>query len=386
MLSTVTLKVKLVVKGQDATALDVTRAAYVEALNETSKVAFQQGVNNPVTLHHLTYQTMRELTGLPANLVCSARTVVAEAYKREPKPKKSHHWKESAGVRFDARTLTLKIGERKATLTTTRGRIKVGLVFGDYHLQYLDGSWKIAGTATLVKQKRDWYLCLVGNKQITDASGSETIGVDSGIKRVATVNTGKVFKGGSITQLRRRRFKQRRSLKAGHNRSRNKRRLLKRLAQREQKAVAWKLWNVAGGIVQEAVEANASTIAVEDLKGIRERIRVAKKQRIIHHGWPFSSLFAKIRHVASKHGIAVEEVEARNTSRTCNKCGHCEKANRKSQTEFRCVACGHRLNADLMASHNIADRCVSQRCATRNFALKSVPRGTGLKTPALAGG
>ncbi len=372
MQSTVTLKVKLEIKSEDATALDVTRAAYVEALNETSAVAFEQGIKNPVTLHHLTYQTMRELTGLPSNLVCSARTVVAEAYKREPKPKKAHHWKESAGVRFDARTLTLRIVERKATLTTKRGRIKVGLVFGDYHQQYLDGSWKIANTATLIKQKRDWYLCLVADKEIEDASGPETIGVDSGIKKIATVSTGKVFKGGSISQLRRRRFKQRRSLKAGHNRSRNQRRLLKRLAQREQRAVAWKLWNVANGIVREAIRVNASTIAIEDLKGIRDRIRVAKKQRIIHHGWPFASLFAKIRHAASKHGIQVEEVEARNTSRTCNRCGHCDKANRKSQSQFRCAACSHSLNADLMASHNIAARCVLQRCGTRNLPLESV--------------
>ena len=82
MQSTVTLKVKLGVSKDDAPALDLTRAAYAEALNETSSVAFAQSVSNPLALHHLTYQTIRELTALPANLVCSARAVVAEACVR----------------------------------------------------------------------------------------------------------------------------------------------------------------------------------------------------------------------------------------------------------------------------------------------------------------
>jgi putative transposase len=373
MQATLTLKVKLIIKAEDATALDATCAAYVQALNQTSTLAFQQGVTNALTLHHITYRTMRQLTGLPANLVCSARSIVAEAYKREATPKKAHHWKESAGVRFDARTLTLKLDEQSATLTTKGGRIKVGLVFGQYHQQYLDGTWKITSTATLTKQKGKWFLCLVADKQIENASGWQTIGVDSGIKKIATVNTGKVFKGGSITQLRRRRFKQRRSLKAGHNRSRNVRRLLQRLAKREHKAVEWKLWNVANGIVREAIKADASTIAIEDLKHIRERIRVARKQRIIHHGWPFASLFAKLRHVASKQGIGVVEVEARNRSRTCSRCGYCDKGNRQSQAIFCCLSCGYCHNADLNASYNIRIRYVESLCGASKPPRMSVP-------------
>ena len=160
---------------------------------------------------------------------------------------------------------------------------------------------------------------------------TRVIGVDSGIVRIATINTGKVFKGGIIKHIRERRFKQRRDLQSARHKSRNQRRLLKRLAGKEKRSVDWLLWNVANGIVDEALKVGAGTIAVEDLKGIRDRIRVAKKQRLIHHGWPFSSLFLKIAHVASKHGIKVESVDARNTSRTCHKCGHCDRANRKSR-------------------------------------------------------
>jgi putative transposase len=130
--------------------------------------------------------------------------------------------------------------------------------------------------------------------------------------------------------------------------------------------VEWKLWNVANAIVREAIATDCGTIAVEDLKGIRSRIRSAKKQRLIQQGWPFASLQAKVIHVASRDGIKVEAVDARDTSRACNRCGHVARANRVDQSHFKCVQCGHSLNADFNASLNIRARCVSPRCADVN--------------------
>ena len=49
----------------------------------------------------------------------------------------------------------------------------------------------------------------------------------------------------------------------------------------------------------------------------------------------------------------VIKVPAAYTSQRCNACGHTEKDNRKTQEEFKCVACGHKINADYNASANI---------------------------------
>jgi putative transposase len=177
-------------------------------------------------------------------------------------------------------------------------------------------------------------LHMISTREIPDSESEEVIGVDSGIVRIATVNTAKVFKGGSVKHIRERRFKQRRDLQSARHKSRN--------------------------------------------QGIRTRIRVAKKQRLIHHGWPFSSLFAKISHVGSKHGIKVESVDARNTSRTC-RCGHVDKANRTTQSTFRCVVCGYSHNADYVASHNVAARYVEQRYGTVTYRSESAPPGRAKK-------
>ena len=73
-------------------------------------------------------------------------------------------------------------------------------------------------------------------------------------------------------------------------------------------------------------------------------------------GWAFHQLRAMIEYKAEMAGVHVISVDPRNTSRTCNKCGHCDKANRKSQSEFVCQSCGHSENADLNAAKNIRDR------------------------------
>jgi len=62
----------------------------------------------------------------------------------------------------------------------------------------------------------------------------------------------------------------------------------------------------------------------------------------------------------------LQKLEARNkvlvlvnpkfTSQTCNKCGYKYKDNRKSQSNFTCIQCGHTDNADVNAALNIKDR------------------------------
>ena len=49
----------------------------------------------------------------------------------------------------------------------------------------------------------------------------------------------------------------------------------------------------------------------------------------------------------------VVEVDARYTSQRCSVCGHTSKDNRKTQSKFKCMACGHADHADLNASANI---------------------------------
>ncbi|MFN9173033.1 MAG: RNA-guided endonuclease TnpB family protein, partial [Synechocystis sp.] len=63
--------------------------------------------------------------------------------------------------------------------------------------------------------------------------------------------------------------------------------------------------------------------------------------------------------VAAKAKIINNEIHlvaSHYNSQTCSNCGHVAKENRKTQSSFKCVACGHSLNADINAAINIYNR------------------------------
>jgi putative transposase len=103
-------------------------------------------------------------------------------------------------------------------------------------------------------------------------------------------------------------------------------------------------------------------IALEDLKGIRERITArGTDARNRLSGWSFGQLYGFLSYKATLAGVSIVTIDPRNTSRTCSQCGHCAKSNRKSQSEFVCKACGHRAHADANAARNIRARALAKQ-------------------------
>lgn len=59
------------------------------------------------------------------------------------------------------------------------------------------------------------------------------------------------------------------------------------------------------------------------------------------------------------YGCEVVAVPPHYTSQRCSACGHVDAGNRRSQSDFRCVSCGHEANADLNAAINILEAASS---------------------------
>ncbi len=92
----------------------------------------------------------------------------------------------------------------------------------------------------------------------------------------------------------------------------------------------------------------------------RRRAKAGLNRGILANGW--GALVRRLKHKAPGR---VEKISPAYTSQTCTACGHCAPENRESQAVFRCVACGHRANADVNAAVNIAaGRAVSARRET----------------------
>ena len=65
--------------------------------------------------------------------------------------------------------------------------------------------------------------------------------------------------------------------------------------------------------------------------------------------------------LCQKKHLSFSTVQPEYTSQRCPNCGCVHKSNRKSQSEFKCVECGHEDNADANASVNIKDRVGNEK-------------------------
>ncbi len=63
-------------------------------------------------------------------------------------------------------------------------------------------------------------------------------------------------------------------------------------------------------------------------------------------------LFHTIIRPIRKFGRVVP-VDPNYTSQRCNQCGHVDKDNRKTQSRFECMVCGHADHAYINASANV---------------------------------
>ena len=97
-------------------------------------------------------------------------------------------------------------------------------------------------------------------------------------------------------------------------------------------------------------------LILEDNKKIRYKSKIKRRTtaviRSVLAGWVRSRIDNRIEMLAEEHGVRFRRVPAFNNSTTCPACGCCEKANRATQSEFRCVACGHTTNADAVGALN----------------------------------
>ena len=132
-------------------------------------------------------------------------------------------------------------------------------------------------------------------------------------------------------------------------------RLLKKRSKKEARFVADVNHQVSKKIVAGAKRTGRG-IAIEDLSGVRARVRLRKPQRAAVHSWAFAQLETFLTYKAAAAGVALVQVDPAYTSQTCSGCGHVSAKNRPNQARFVCRACGVLLHADHNAAINIARR------------------------------
>jgi len=236
-----------------------------------------------------------------------------------------------------------------------RGRILVAFVCGEYQKAR---QGRVKGQADLVDRQGQFYLlCTIEMPEEAPITPEDVLGVDLGMIHLATDSDGEHFSGAKTEHVRQKYARRRQGLNRKGTKS--ARRRLSKLRKKEANFRRNESHCIAKKMVAKA-KATGSALAFENLKGMRDRVTVRRRQRSRHAGWAFGQLRSFVEYKAQLGGVPVVFVDPRNTSRTCPECGHCHKGNRQSQSEFACRHCGYSANADFVGARNIRARAMCQ--------------------------
>ncbi|MDX3230805.1 transposase [Streptomyces sp. ME19-01-6] len=366
------VQVKLLPTPEQASALETTLTACNEAATWVSSLAYERGISRNFALRKLAYAQIRARWGLGAQAAQHVIKKTCDAYatlkanlkagnlgrpgsKRYRKAtEKPITFRPEGAQPYDDRMLSWQIAERRVSIWTLTGRIK-DVRFTASVEQLATLALHRQGESDLVRRDGMWFL--MATCEVPEAppntDPADFLGIDLGIVNIATTSDGEIMAGRALDRTRARERTLRAKLQRKNTPS--ARRRLKKRRRKEARRARDTNHKIAKHVVAVA-ERTGRGIALEDLRGIRERVRLRKPQRATVHSWAFAQLGGFIAYKARKAGVPVVYVDPAYTSRTCAECGHIDKANRVSQAWFACRSCGFVDHADRNGSRNIRAR------------------------------
>lgn len=342
--------IQLLPTPEQATLLKETLERCNAACNWIADQAWQTKTFRQFALQKLTYGTIRTQFGLTAQAAVRCVAKVADAYKLDRKTQRT--FRKHAGQPYDDRIFRFR-SDTAVSIWTLTGRETIAYLCGEHQRKLLKFR---KGEVDLLFIRGKWYIsCVCDVDEPEVIKTADVLGIDLGIVNLAVSSTGTVYSGKRVEVQRRRFAHRRRNLQ--RKRTRSATRKLRKISGKQARFQADTNHCLSKAIVADA-ERSGCAIALEDLRGIRGRVKAQRRQRARLHNWGFGQLQAFIAYKAQLRGVPVVFVDPRYTSQTCPACGHIAKANRPDQATFQCVACCLAGPADHIAALNISARAI----------------------------
>lgn len=266
-----------------------------------------------------------------------------KAVKFEITPKK----KVTSGIRYDARTMTLR--GHQLTLSCIGRRLQAIITIPAFFRETASTGKLKGGTLTYQKRSNRFFFQLTYELPRPEPkTEGEIVGLDRGLYNLVATSEGEFYSGNKIRASQRRYLYNRKTLQAKGTPS--SRRRLRRMSGREKRFSRQVNHEISKKL------ANDERVAVyvfEDLSSIRVKSRGRKMNKWLG-SWPFFQLETFTNYKCEARGKRTVFGDPRYTSQKCNRCGYKEKLNRKGGL-FLCRQCGNRDHADTNAAKNHRD-------------------------------
>ena len=193
---------------------------------------------------------------------------------------------------------------------------------------------------------------------VEKAPGDDTAGIDLGRKNYVAIayedGDAELYPGNRLKQEKHYFTREEYDTERGDEPSKRALRARRKLSRRKDHF----LHTLSRHIVERCVEKGVGTIAVGDLRYIREdedgeSRNWGKDGNKKLHGWEFDRFTRLLEYKSEEYGILVERVDEKNTSKTCCCCGKIDGDNRVERGLYVCTSCDSVMNADVNGAVNI---------------------------------
>ena len=253
-------------------------------------------------------------------------------------------------------------GFNEVSLSTIDGRIVVPMVMGDYQADQF-GNVKLYAELGRRKDGKWFLMATVEFDDLPPVEVDDFLGVDLGVENLASDSDGDIHSGEEVEIIRVKCFTLKQSLQSAADLAKNHRarkrirKKMKRMTDHESNFRRNTNHVLSKRIVEKA-KGTLRGIALEDLKGIRQRTQFRKPQRSRIGSWGFDQLRQFIAYKAQAAQVLIKFINPKYTSQMCSDCGHVDRGNRFSQSKFCCKQCGLIDHADCNAARNIRARAL----------------------------
>lgn len=221
-------------------------------------------------------------------------------------------------------------------------------------------------SATISREGQHWFISILTKQpeNLDPHPNQSGIGIDVGVTHFITLSTGEHIDLPKLDHLVARITSLQQRLSHKQKGSNNRRKAQHRLsvAHRKLRHVRHDFLHKTSTVIAK----NHSYIVMEDLKvtnmmrsargnkdkpGRNVRAKAGLNRSIAQQAW--STFRNLLTYKLNWLNGELRLVDPRHTSQTCPQCLTTDRRNRKSQSKFKCVSCGHTANADHNAATNI---------------------------------
>ena len=258
-------------------------------------------------------------------------------------------WKNTA-INLNAGVVRLSNGQGKE-------RIEIALPV------HLHGILKVLEVRLVFNKKSrhyDWHLVVENGKQPKQTTGTNMVSVDMGEIHPAVVGDDQES---VIVTCRERRHQMQghakrlaklaTALSRKKKGSRRYRKLVRakgRMKAHHERVITDMAHKISKEIVKVAVERQANTIVMGDIKDIADEVNLGKKTNQKVSGWNHGQIRKFVEYKAEAEGIAVVLQDEHYTSQTCPACGNRHKPKGRN---YRCPSCKFQAHRDVVGQVNI---------------------------------